>query len=32
VFLDDIYGFDRAYWEGQTPFRADRDIPMTIVF
>lgn len=31
-FLADIYGFDRDYFEGKVPHRADRDFPMTVVF
>ncbi len=32
VFLADVYQFDKAYYEGQVPFRNDRDLPMTVVF
>ena len=32
VFLADVYGFDRDYLEGKTPYKADKDLPMTVVF
>jgi len=32
VFLADVYGFDRDYMDGKTPYRADKDLPMTIIF
>ena len=32
VFLADVYGFDRDYFDGKTPYRADKDFPSTIVF
>jgi len=27
-----VYGFDRDYLDGKTPYRADKDLPMTIIF
>lgn len=32
VFLSDVYGFDRDYLDGKTPYKADKDLPMTIIF
>jgi len=32
VFLADVYGFDRDYMDGKTPYRADKDQPLTIIF
>lgn len=31
-FLADVYGFDRDYFEGKTPYKNDKDLPMTIIF
>ncbi len=32
VFLSDVYGFDRDYLEGKTPYKNDKELPMTIIF
>lgn len=32
VFYSDVYGFDAAYFDGKTPYRADKDFPSTIIF
>jgi murein L,D-transpeptidase YcbB/YkuD len=32
VFLADVYGFDKDYFDGKTPYKADKDFPMTIIF
>ena len=31
-FLADVYGFDRDYFEGKTPYKNDKDLPMTIIY
>ncbi len=32
IFYADVYGFDKDYLDGKTPYRADRDHPNTLIF
>lgn len=32
MFYSDIYRYDKAYFEGNVPFRQDRDHPLTIIY
>ncbi|MCA9517932.1 MAG: L,D-transpeptidase family protein [Myxococcales bacterium] len=32
MFYADVYRYDKAYFEGNVPFRQDRDHPLTIVY
>jgi len=32
VFYADVYGFDRDYFEGKTPYATDSKLPLTVIF
>jgi len=32
VFYADVYGFDRDYFDGKTPYAADNKLPLTVIF